>query len=46
MLSLIHIYKNEKEMVIESEKGSVYPRADFMKEIEEAEMCIRDRYRI
>ncbi|MFR2693797.1 MAG: PepSY domain-containing protein [Enterocloster bolteae] len=28
--------KNEKELVIESEKGSVYPRADFMKEIEEA----------
>ena len=28
--------RNEKELVIESEKGSVYPRADFMKEIEEA----------
>ena len=31
-----HKDRNERELVIESEKGSVYPRADFMKEIEEA----------
>lgn len=39
----VHQDRNDKELVIESEKGSVYPRTDFMKEMEDAAWDVVNR---